>query len=105
MRSGVASRTPLFIVCSPQQRVGRTLVARLLLDFLLMEDRSVAGFDFDAEPPSLADFLPGQTTIAEITDIQPGQNVWSQQEIDQECPRTAQYVEESIGDELLGKIT
>ena len=70
MRSGAASRTPLFIVCSPQQRVGRTLVARLLLDFFLMEDRPAVGFDFDAEPPSLADFLPAQTMIAEVSDIQ-----------------------------------
>ena len=70
MPGGAASRTPLFIVCSPQQRVGRTLVARLLIDFFVMEDRPVAGFDFDAEPPSLADFLPGQTAIAKITDIQ-----------------------------------
>src|SRR5689334_13052537 len=70
MRSGAANRTPLFIVCSPQQRVGRTLVARLLLDFFLMEDRPAAGFDFDAEPPSLADFLPAQTAIAKVSDIQ-----------------------------------
>lgn len=70
MLGGAAGRTPLFIVCSPQVRVGRTLVARLLIDFFLMEDREVAGFDFDAEPPSLADFLPSHTTIAEVGDIQ-----------------------------------
>ena len=56
MRAGLADRTPLFILCSPQTRVGRTLVARLLIDFFLMEDRPAAGFDFVVEPPSLDRF-------------------------------------------------
>jgi hypothetical protein len=70
MPGGVTSRTPLFIVCSPQARVGRTLTARLLLDFFLMEDRPVAAFDFDAEPPALIDFLPLHTSNASIADIE-----------------------------------
>ena len=69
MRGQVASRTPLLIVCSPQARVGRTLVARLLIDFFLMEDRPVAGFDFVAEAPSLVDFLPAHTVQAHVADI------------------------------------
>jgi hypothetical protein len=69
MGAGASSRTPLFIVCSPQQKVGRTLVARLLIDFFLMEDRPVAGFDFDAERPALIDFLPKQTISADVDDI------------------------------------
>jgi hypothetical protein len=70
MGAGVSSRTPLLIVCSPQSRVGRTLVARLLLDFFLMEGRPVAGFDFVVEPPSFIDFLPDQTVQANVTDIE-----------------------------------
>src|SRR3954447_9965062 len=70
MRGTVTSRTPLLIVCSPEARVGRTLLARLLIDFFLMEDRPVAGFDFMAEPPSLIDFLPDHTAQARISDIQ-----------------------------------
>jgi hypothetical protein len=69
MRGRVTSRTPLLIVCSPEARVGRTLVARLLVDFFLMEDRPVEGFDFFAEPPSLIDFLPDHTTQADVADI------------------------------------
>jgi hypothetical protein len=69
MRGRVASRTPLLIVCSPQARVGRTLVARLLIDFFLMEDRPVAGFDFVVEPPSLTDFLPNHAVQAGVADI------------------------------------
>lgn len=69
MRGRATSRTPLLIVCSPEARVGRTLVARLLLDFFLMEDRPAAGFDFVAEPPALVDFLPDHTTQAHVADI------------------------------------
>ncbi len=62
-------RTPLFIVCSPRPRVGKTLLARLLVDFFLMEGRPVAAFDFPAEEPSLADYMPGYTTKADVTEI------------------------------------
>ena len=67
--NGGNARTPLFIVCSPQPRTGCTLVARLLVDFFLMEGRPVAAFDFAAEPPSLIDFLPGYTVRADVTEI------------------------------------
>lgn len=70
MRAGVLTRTSLYIVCSPRPRVGRTLLARLLVDFFLMEGRPVAAFDFEAEAPSLADFLPGYTEKADVSDIE-----------------------------------
>ncbi len=63
-------RMPLYIVCSPRPRVGKTLVARLLVDFFLLEGRPVAAFDFAADEPSLLDYLPGYTTRADITGIQ-----------------------------------
>ena len=66
----MARRTPLYIVCSPRPRVGKTLLARLLVDYCLMEGRPVAAFDFGADEPSLLDYLPGYTTKAEIADIQ-----------------------------------
>jgi hypothetical protein len=63
-------RTPLYIVCSPRPRVGRTLVARLLVDFCLLEGRPVAAFDFEAEAPSLVDFMPGYTSKADVAAIE-----------------------------------
>jgi hypothetical protein len=63
-------RTPLYIVCSPRAQVGRTLVARLLVDYFLLEGRNAAAFDFEAEAPALIDFLPGYTEKAEVTDIE-----------------------------------
>ncbi|MEX0752015.1 MAG: hypothetical protein WD073_03720 [Xanthobacteraceae bacterium] len=62
-------RTPLYIVCSPRPRVGKTLVARLLVDFFLLEGRPVAAFDFAAEEPSLRDYLPGYTAKADVAGI------------------------------------
>jgi hypothetical protein len=63
-------RTPLYFVCSPRPRVGKTLVARLLVDFFLLDGRRVAAFDLDVNEPSLLDFLPGYTQPAKIADIQ-----------------------------------
>jgi len=60
--------TPLYVVCSPCRRVGKTLVSRLLAEFYVVNDRPVAAFDLADEGPQLADYLPGITTIADIVD-------------------------------------
>jgi len=64
---GMTDQTaPLYVVCSPCRRVGKTLVSRLLTEFY--DDRPVAAFDLADEGPQLADYLPGITTIADISD-------------------------------------
>ena len=60
--------TPLYVVCSPCRRVGKTLVSRLLTEFYVVDDRPVAAFDLADEGPQLADYLPDITTIADIGD-------------------------------------
>src|SRR5215467_3240789 len=60
--------TPLYVVCSPCRHVGKTLVSRLLTEFYVVNDRPVAAFDLADEGPQLADYLPGITTIADISD-------------------------------------
>jgi len=60
--------TPVYIVCSPRPHVGRTLVARLLSEFLLLKNGTVAAFDINLKEPSLIDFLPKITETAEIDD-------------------------------------
>jgi hypothetical protein len=60
--------TPLYVICSPCRRVGKTLVSRLLTEFYVVNDRPVAAFDLADEGPQLADYLPGITTIADIGD-------------------------------------
>jgi hypothetical protein len=72
-REGASRRTtPLYVICSPQRRVGKTLLTRLLAEFYLIDGRPVAAFDLADEGPQLADYLPGCTTIADISDA-PGQ--------------------------------
>ena len=60
--------TPLYVVCSPCRRVGKTLVSRLLTEFYVVDDRPVAAFDLADEGPQLANYLPDITTIADIGD-------------------------------------
>jgi hypothetical protein len=62
------STSPLYVVCSPRRGVGKTLLARLLAEFYLIDGRSVAAFDLADEGPQLADYLPDHTTIADIGD-------------------------------------
>jgi hypothetical protein len=56
---------PIYIVCSPSRRVGKTLLARLLNDYYLADERPVTAFDLSDESPRLTDFVAG----AEIVDI------------------------------------
>ncbi len=59
---------PLYVVCSPCRRVGKTLLSRLLTEFYFINDRPAAAFDLADEGPQLADYLPDITTIANIGD-------------------------------------
>jgi hypothetical protein len=61
-------RTPVYIICSPRPLVGKTLVARLLCEFLLLQRGNVSAFDINLKEPSLLDYLPKLTETAEIDD-------------------------------------
>jgi hypothetical protein len=63
---GVARRTPVLIVCSPRARVGKTLLARLLIDFFRSDFRPVTAFDINRNEPSLADYVSGAVIKADI---------------------------------------
>jgi len=60
--------TPVYIVCSPRPQVGKTLLARLLSEYLLLKHGQVLAFDIAIREPSLIDYLPGVTETAEIED-------------------------------------
>jgi len=64
------SRTPVYIVCSPRPQVGKTLLSRLLMEFLLLQRHAARGFDINVKEPSLIDFLPDETEPAEVMDTQ-----------------------------------
>src|ERR1044072_7661543 len=60
--------TPVYIICSPRPQVGKTLLARLLSEFLLLKNGNVAAFDVNLKEPSLLDYLPGVTETADVID-------------------------------------
>jgi hypothetical protein len=60
--------TPAYIVCSPRPLVGKTLIARLLSEFLLLKNGRVNSFDINLREPSLLDYLPEITETADVTD-------------------------------------
>ena len=61
-------QTPVYIICSPRPLVGKTLVARLLSEFLLLKHGAVTPFDINLKEPSLLEYLPQITETAEVDD-------------------------------------
>jgi len=61
-------KTPVYIICSPRPLVGKTLIARLLSEFLLFKNGNVAAFDVNLKEPSLVEYLPDITETAEVED-------------------------------------
>lgn len=62
-------RSSVIIVASPRPRVGKTLLARLLIDFQRHEGRAVKAFDLNVGDGRLAQFLPAVAAPAAIGDI------------------------------------
>jgi hypothetical protein len=60
--------TPVYIVGSPRPQVGKTLVARLLSEFLLLKNGRVSSFDINLKEPSLLEYLPDVTETADVID-------------------------------------
>src|SRR6195256_2653796 len=60
--------TPVYIICSPRPLVGKTLIARLLSEFLLLKNGNVVSFDINLKEPSLLEYLPKITETAEVDD-------------------------------------
>jgi hypothetical protein len=60
------SHTPVYIVCSPRPLVGKTLIARLLSEFLLLKNGNVTSFDINLKEPSLLEYLPKTTETADV---------------------------------------
>ena len=61
-------QTPVYIICSPRPLVGKTLIARLLTEFLLLKHGTVVAFDINLKEPSLLEFLPKVTETADVID-------------------------------------
>lgn len=59
-------RTPIYIVCSRRPRVGKTLLTRVLADYVRDDGRPVAAFDVNPGEYALVDYLPRHTAVASL---------------------------------------
>jgi hypothetical protein len=60
---------PLYIVTSPRPRMGKTLLARLMMEFFIHNGRPLVGFDLNPREPMLAGRFPKLVWPVDITDI------------------------------------
>ena len=66
------ARAPLIhIVCSDRHRNGKTLLARVLIDYLLLDGRDPFVIDANYPEGPLRDFFPGRTALVDF-DQMPG---------------------------------
>jgi hypothetical protein len=63
-------RNSVTIVASPRSRVGKTLLARLLVDYHMSEGRPVRAYDLNTGDASLAQFLPETASVSGVEDVQ-----------------------------------
>lgn len=58
----------IYIVCSDRGRNGKTLLARVLTDHLLIEERDPFCFDLSAPEAALRAYFPGRTALIDMND-------------------------------------
>jgi len=61
-------QTQLYIVASRHPRVGKTLLTRLLIEFLRISGRPLVGYDLDPREPTLAGYFPNLVWPVDIAD-------------------------------------
>jgi hypothetical protein len=61
---------PLYIIASPRPQVGKTLIARLLIEFFRADGRALIAYDLDPREPELAGYFPHLAATADITETQ-----------------------------------
>ncbi|MDR3422805.1 MAG: hypothetical protein P4L80_16440 [Xanthobacteraceae bacterium] len=64
----MAQPVPLYIVASPRPRNGKTLIARLLMEFLRQNRRPTVGYDLNPREPALAERFPKLVWPVDIAD-------------------------------------
>src|SRR5262249_52507084 len=79
--------TPLYVICSPFRRVGKTLVARLLTEFYVLNNRPVAAFDLADEGPQLTDYLPSLSSPSDISKTLGQMALFDRMIADQDCAK------------------
>jgi len=59
---------PLYIIASPRPRIGKTLIARLLMEFFHDSGRPLVGYDLNPREPALAERFPVLVWPVDIAD-------------------------------------
>jgi hypothetical protein len=64
----MTQQTPLYIIASPRPRVGKTLLARLLIEFFRADNRPLVGYDLHPRDPALTSRFPDLVWTVDISD-------------------------------------
>jgi hypothetical protein len=64
----MSRQSQLYVIASRHPRVGKTLIARLLFDFLRLTGRPLVGYDLDPREPALAACYPDLVWPVDIAD-------------------------------------
>jgi hypothetical protein len=62
----VAVKPTVYIICSDANRNGKTLLARLVVDYLLLDGKDPFAIDTDAPEGPLRQLFPGRTLLADF---------------------------------------
>ena len=62
-------QAPIFIVASPRPQVGKTFVARLLVDFQRLGHDDPVVFDLNPRGDALKDYFPDLATVTDLNEI------------------------------------
>ena len=60
---------PIYVICSPNRQVGKTTLARLLIEHHAVDGRPFEAFDLSDESPSLTDYITGHVSLPNIREM------------------------------------
>jgi hypothetical protein len=61
--------SPIYVICSPNRQVGKTMLARLLAEHHAADSRPFAAYDLSDEAPGLADFVTHHVSLPNIREM------------------------------------
>ena len=79
--------TFVYVVCSPLGRVGKTLTARLVMDYYLSSGRFPLAFDTNHLDPGLAPVFPSETNVVDLTSTRGQMELFDRLVVADEIPK------------------
>jgi len=80
-------RTPIFIVTSSRPRVGKTLIARTLIEYFCTQNRPVEAFDVNPDEFTLLEHLPFYAAAASLRDTRGEMALFDQLVMNDQAPK------------------